>query len=182
MHATETWPECEGTALSPILQLRADDLSAEVHGPLSWKLITVFALPDSGPNELKGDFVVRLYRSIEGLVTSSQATRQLCRPASVSFSRPEPSLPDKNDLPAPLAARLRKHPASARLWDRQRNMGSRMGGWPDWIQFETISSLPSFLLQLDTLQFDEWDCGDSSIIYLFADDSDPTPTWLVSGC
>jgi hypothetical protein len=77
--------------------------------------------------------------------------------------------PTRNDLPPGLLAFLEdERPDSPIL--KQRLAGhTKLGGWPAWIQSREMLGCDDLALQIDTLDFEDWPCGDSTILYCFRD-------------
>lgn len=163
----EAWPECGGRPLSPILQVRASDTGLECAPWDSWKLLTVFAVPDDSPGLVPGDMVIRVYRDLDAVRLIQPQGRQVREPSRAVFDAPVDDLPDENDLPPLLNIALKERGRAD--GDRDRLL-SRISGWPGWLQFGRIADLPTFALQLDSLLFDDWECGDCTVHYVFVDE------------
>jgi hypothetical protein len=176
----EPWPECEGEPLAPILQLVTSEFPVRLPPWDRFEALTVFATANRPPMELGHDIVVRTYRSLDGLIRPETPDfTPAGRPRAIGFGRPGPSHPDDNDLPPRVRRLVALDPGVSEMLDKKERLGSRLSGWPGWIQSGSVVGLGRFAFQLDSLDFEDWSSGDCAIHYFFSQPESDEIEWLV---
>ena len=84
------------------------------------------------------------------------------------------SYPDENDSPPGLKVFLEDSgdPEQFLTQEDSEKLNSRLGGWPGWLQFSRLSGFGKFAFQVDSLDVENWDCGDCTIHYFFLNGSE----------
>ena len=59
---------------------------------------------------------------------------------------------------------------------------SRLGGWPGWLQSGRLSGWEEFAFQVDSLDVENWDCGDCTIHYFFLNGAADGFSWCQEMC
>lgn len=81
------------------------------------------------------------------------------------------SYPDENDLPPGMREFLKRSGDFGQILDQEEKLTSRLGGWPGWVQVGRLSGFGRFAFQVDSLDLEDWDCGDCTIHYFFREDA-----------
>lgn len=94
------------------------------------------------------------------------------------------SYPDENDLPPGLKVFLEDSgdPEQVLTQEDSEKPNSRLGGWPGWLQSGRLSSFGKFAFQVDSLDVEDWDCGDCTIHYFFLNGSEGAFSWCQEMC
>ncbi|MBI1373075.1 MAG: hypothetical protein GC159_10120 [Phycisphaera sp.] len=161
---SEPWPVFQDKPLSPIMQLACAEMPIIQPWFDGFDYVTVFAANDIVA-DIGQDIVVRRYKPGEYVPISAAPRHEELGPVSAAQLNVVTSMPDSNDLP-PWYRQM------DRPFDYEQKLSTRVGGWPGWIQFASIISLPRFLFQVDSNLFDYWECGDGTIHYIFEGDSE----------
>lgn len=169
MGSKESWPTKDGIPLSPILQIACADVPIDSQPWKDFTFITLFAVPDDVPTDLGSDLVVRSYRKSDTLVavTPPPTARSVIDPCALDFSPPALSFPDDNDLSPALRRALEGDSEASAFQESDTRMGTRLSGWPTWIQSGRLVDFGTFAFQVDSLMFPGWECGDCTIHYFF---------------
>ena len=129
--------------------------------------MTVFADKEKDFTTIDEIFLLRTYKKNAKVIEiNPPLTDSVVSPADLNFTHLTQSFPDRNDLPPNLSA-FHKQMEIKRA-DDQTAFSSRIGGWPSWLQSSGIATFESFLFQIDCIDLDKLDYGDSSIVYFFA--------------
>ncbi|PQO46734.1 hypothetical protein [Blastopirellula marina] len=178
--ADEDWPSFQGVPLHPILQIDCDEIPLGDSPLKQFSLITLFAVDDVA-NTLGEDIVLRAYRPNEALVPVTSPCKTLDEPAALTFAGSAAAYPDENDLPPSITAYLQDHDRDALLHHDEKLL-SRLGGWPGWLQKGCLAWLDSFVLQVDSLDVENWNCGDCTIHYFFLNPTGNKFSWIQQMC
>jgi hypothetical protein len=92
------------------------------------------------------------------------------------------SYPDENDLPPGLKVFLEESGDSEQVLGQDEKLNSRLGGWPGWVQSGRLSGFGKFALQIDSLDVENWDCGDCTIHYFFLNGPEGAFSWCQEMC
>jgi hypothetical protein len=177
----EEWPQFGGLPLFPILQINCAELSLPQNPLSNFSFVTLFAAGD-GVSNLGEDIVVRAYRREDDIVTVRPPCVPLESPSRLSLTDVITSFPDENDLPPGLKIHLEEMGDKEQVLEQDEKLSSRLGGWPGWVQGGWISSFGKFAFQIDSLDVENWDCGDCTIHYFFLDDTDSGFSWVQEMC
>ncbi|MCC9608764.1 hypothetical protein LOC68_08635 [Blastopirellula sp. JC732] len=176
----EQWPSFQGTPLHPILQIDCNEIPFADSPLKQFALITLFAVDDV-PQKLGEGIVLRAYRPGETLVSVQPPCSPLDEPAALTFAPSDAVYPDENDLPPAITAYLVDHDRDMLLHHDEKLL-SRLGGWPGWLQNGCVAWLDSFVLQVDSLDVENWNCGDATIHYFFLNPSGEEFSWIQQMC
>ena len=184
MGVDEVWPKNQGEPLLPILQINCADVPL-ADNPLSdFSLVTLFAAAGDVLGALGEDIVVRAYGRDEPLVPIEPPCDSLSTPSRLSLSGDLISYPDENDLPPGLKMFLEDSgdPEQVLTQEDSEKLNSRLGGWPGWLQSGRLSEFSKFAFQVDSLDVDNWDCGDCTIHYFFLNGPKGAFSWCQEMC
>ncbi len=177
----EDWPHFRGSPLYPILQINCAELGG-VDTPLSdFAFVTLFAGAGDVLSSLGDDIVIRTYGQKHKLATTYPPCKPLGPPRILTLCDIIDSFPDENDLPPGVRAFLKQSGDKGNVLNQNENLNSRIGGWPGWLQSGRTSSFGKFAFQLDSLDVENWDCGDCTIHYFFLE-AEGRFTWTQEMC
>jgi hypothetical protein len=179
--ANEEWPASYRKPLHPILQIRCADIPPVANVLADLSFVTLFAAADDVLHALGEDIVVRAYRRNERLVAIEAPCEPLDTPSTLVFSEIL-SYPDENDLPSGLCAYLEDAGDTQGVLAQDEKLNSRVGGWPGWLQSGRLSSFGKFAFQVDSLDVENWGCGDCTIHYFFLSDKPNQFIWQQEMC
>jgi hypothetical protein len=165
--AGEEWPYFRGQPLFPIIQIKCADIPLSDNPLSEFSFVTLFSIAGDVPANFGEDIVVRFYRSDEKLVTAKPPSNPLDCPTELSFCEELISYPDENDLPPGMKVFLDDFGDPENVLCQDEKLNSRLVGWPGWIQNGRLSGFYKFAFQVDSLDVENWDCGDCSIHYFF---------------
>src|SRR5262249_1710781 len=164
--AGEKWPAHKGASLFPILQIDCASIPLRDNPLDNFSYVTLFAA-NNVVSAIGEDIVVRAYAKNERISQAKPPCAPLNKPAHLEFSQPLTSYPDKNDLPPGLLAHLEDSGDKHGVLDLEGKPLSHLGGWPRWLQFGRLSGFGRFAFQVDSLDIENWACGDCTIHYFF---------------
>lgn len=176
----EQWPAFDGQPLFPILQLNCDEITIADSPLKQFSLVTLFAVDDIA-QKFGEDIVLRAYRSSEKLVPVIPPRQPLDEPSRLTFVECDSIYPDKNDLPPGVIAYLSDQDQES-IFQHDEKLLSRIGGWPGWLQNSRMAWLDSFVMQVDSLDVEYWNCGDCTVHYFFLDPAGEEFTWGQEMC
>lgn len=184
MGVDEEWPENQGEPLFPILQINCADVPLADNPLAEFSLVTLFAAAADVLGTLGEDIVVRAYRRHEPLVQIKPPCDSLDAPSKLSLSDDLISYPDENDLPPGLKVFLEDSgdPEQVLTQEDSEKLNSRLGGWPGWLQSGRLSGFGRFAFQVDSLDVENWDCGDCTSHYFFLNGSEGAFSWCQEMC
>ncbi len=178
--ANEAWPRHRGEPLWPILQIDCADIDAAASPLAGLSFVTVFAAAGDVVEALGSDIIVRAYAPTDPIV-AARPPKAGPPPRGIRFTTAA-CYPDKNDLPPGLVALLERSELADEILHAEAKLRSRVGGWPGWLQSSRISDFDRFAFQIDSLDIDGWDCGDSTIHYFFRDAATGALSWHQEMC
>lgn len=146
--------------------------------------MTLFAAAGGVLGNLGEDIVVRAYGRQEELVEIEPPCDPLEAPSTLLLADDLISYPDENDLPSGLKVFLEdsSDPEQVLTQEDSEKLNSRLGGWPGWLQSGRLSGFGKFAFQVDSLDVENWDCGDCTIHYFFRDDTPTGFAWCQERC
>jgi hypothetical protein len=165
--AGEDWPCFRGDPLFPILQINCADVSLTDNPLGRLSVVTLFAAAGGVLGALGEDIVARAYGPADELVQIEPPCDPLEAPSTLTFTETITSFPDENDLPPGLKVFLEESGDSEQVLGQDEKLNSRLGGWPGWLQSGRLSSFGKFAFQVDSLDVENWNCGDCTIHYFF---------------
>jgi len=180
----EDWPHFRGDPLFPILQINCADVALTENPLADFSFVTLFAAAGDVLGNLGEDIVVRAYGRDERIVRAEPPCDPLEAPRRLSLADDLISYPDENDLPPGLKVFLEDcgdHEQVLTQEDSEK-LNSRLGGWPGWLQSGRLSDFGKFAFQVDSLDVENWDCGDCTIHYFFLDDTPAGFSWFQEMC
>ena len=178
----EEWPCFRDEPLIPILQLNCAEIALPDNPLAEFSFITLFAIAGDVIGNLGEDIVIRTYRRDDELITIDPPCVPLESPKCLSFVESETLFPDENDLPPGLRLFLKDSTNSELVIGRDDKLNSRLGGWPGWLQSGRLSGFGRFAFQIDSLDVENWECGDCTIHYFFLSESECGFTWVQEMC
>ena len=180
----EEWPCFRGDPLFPILQINCADVTMKNNPLAEFSFITLFAAAGGVLDNLGEDIVVRAYGRHEKLVPVEPPCDPLKAATKLLLADETISHPDENDLPAGLKLFLEDTGDSEQVLTQEdsEKLNSRLGGWPGWLQSGRLSGFGKFAFQVDSLDVENWDCGDCTIHYFFLDGSAGAISWCQEMC
>jgi hypothetical protein len=178
----EKWPRHQEQPLFPILQINCDDIALSDNPLSEFSFITLFSVAGNAPRELGEDIVLRVYRRDEKLVQADLPCEPLDLPCALSLSDDVVSYPDENDLPPGMIAYIKESSDRENILDQDEKLLSRLGGWPGWIQSGRLSAFGKFAFQVDSLDIENWSCGDCAIHYFFRNADASGFSWVQEKC
>lgn len=176
----EQWPSLNGQPLFPILQLNCDEITLADSSLKQFSLITLFAV-DNIAQEFGKDIVLRAYRPCDKLVPVTPPCDPLEAPSRLVLTDCDAVYPDENDLPPGVVAYLSDHDQKT-VVQHEEKLLSRLNGWPGWVQNARVAWLDSFVMQVDSLDVEYWNCGDCTVHYFFLNSSGEEFTWGQEMC
>jgi hypothetical protein len=180
--AGERWPQFRGEPLFPMLQINCDEITLSDNPLTEFSFVTLFAVAGTAAQNLGEDIVVRAYRRDELLVPTDLPCEPLGQPCGLVLSDSVDSFPDENDLPPGMVAFLRDENSYEQVLIQDDKLLSRLGGWPGWLQSGRLSAFDRFAIQADSLDIENWDCGDCTIHYFFRDAKTGGFSWVQEMC
>ncbi len=180
--AGERWPQCQGEPLFPILQINCDEIALSDSPLGEFSFVTLFAVGGTALYRLGEDIVLRAYRRGETLMPADLPCEPLDQPCGLALSDSVDSYPDENDLPPGMVAFLRDNHIHEHVLNQDEKLLSRLGGWPGWLQSGRLSAFDRFAFQVDSLDVENWDCGDCTIHYFFLDAKTGNFSWVQEMC
>ncbi|HEX5244758.1 MAG TPA: hypothetical protein VFW23_15955 [Tepidisphaeraceae bacterium] len=180
--AGETWPHFNGVPLFPILQINCAEIELAENPLAGYSFVTLFANSNGSIADFGEDIVIRAYRPQDKIVSVEPPCDPLDAPCKLLAADAVDSFPDENDLPPGLKVFLRESNEKHAILHQDEKLSSRLGGWPGWLQSGRISSFGKFAFQVDSLDVENWDCGDSTIHYFFLDDDASGFSWEQEMC
>ena len=180
--AGESWPEYEGHPLFPILQVNCDDVKLPDNPLTDFSFVTLFSVAGDVPRNFGKDIVVRAYGREDKIVRAEPPCDPLEAPSKLSLTEEMISYPDVNDLPPGLRVFLEESGENEKVLGPDEKLNSRLGGWPGWVQSGRLSVLGRFAFQVDSLDVENWDCGDCTIHYFFLDGAAFDFSWCLEMC
>lgn len=179
----ESWPYYQGNPLSPILQFCCADIPIDCYLKDKFSYITLFAVPDNVCLELGSDIVIRTYKKQESIkIIDPPLVEKVMEPALVEFSESINWYPDEDDFPPTILSYIEDNYKTHFCLEQDKKLNSRFGGWPGWLQSGRLADKDSFAFQIDSLDFECWDCGDCTIHYFFMDEKDGSFSWEQEMC
>jgi hypothetical protein len=178
----EEWPCFRGDPLFPILQINCADVTLKDNPLAEFSFVTLFAAAGGILGGLGEDIVVRAYGRDEALVQVEPPCDPLEAPSSLSLAEVLLSFPDENDLPPGLKVFLEESGDSEQVLGQEEKLNSRLGGWPGWVQSGRLSGFGKFAFQVDSLDVENWDCGDCTIHYFFLNGTPGGFSWVQEMC
>ena len=163
----EEWPHFRGAPLYPILQINCADVTLTDNPLAEFSFVTLFAASGGVLSNLGEDIVIRAFGRDEELVHVEPPCDPLEAPSRLTLAETITSFPDENDLPPGLKVFLEESGDSEQVLNQDEKLNSRLGGWPGWLQSGRLSSFGKFAFQVDSLDVENWDCGDCTIHYFF---------------
>lgn len=160
----EEWPIYQGTPLSPVLQLYTKGLPFTPDFLEDIKCITVFIHPEGHIYDEPDSLCIRWYTQ-ENLVQIQRPADIMCSPSSIRYDLglDVPS----DDMPDGLSEYLEETYADEEWQTYDCKMGSKLFGWPKWIQCSEFSSEDEFVMQIDEYGEPHWGWGDCPMLYIF---------------
>jgi hypothetical protein len=180
--AGEDWPCYRGDPLFPILQLNCADVDLPDNPLAGFSFITLFAAAGGVLGNLGDDIVVRAYGLEQKLIQVEPPCDPLEAPSKLSLAEGLTSYPDGNDLPPGLKVFLEESGDSEQVLSQEEKLNSRLGGWPGWLQSGRLSGFGKFALQVDSLDVENWDCGDCTVHYFFLSRTAGDFSWCQEMC
>jgi hypothetical protein len=178
----EKWPRHGGRPLFPILQINCADVTLTDNPLARFSFVTLFAAAGDVLGGLGEDIVVRAYGRDERIVRAKPPCDPLDRPGKLSLAEHMVSYPDENDLPPGLKVFLEESGDNEQVLGQEEKLTSRLGGWPGWLQSGRISEFGKFAFQVDSLDVENWDCGDCTIHYFFLNGTAGGFSWCQEMC
>jgi hypothetical protein len=180
----EEWPCFRGDPLFPMLQINCADVTLKDNPLAEFSFVTLFAAAGGVLGNLGEDIAVRGYHRDEPLLQIEPPCDPLDTPNKLSMSDDLISYPDENDLPPGLKVFLEDSgdPEQVLTQEDSEKLNSRLGGWPGWLQSGRLSGFGTFAFQVDSLDVENWDCGDCTIHYFFLNGSERTFSWCQEMC
>lgn len=180
----EEWPCFRGDPLFPILQINCADVTLRNNPLAEFSFVTLFAGAGGVLGNLGEDIVVRAYGRHEELVEIEPPCDPLEAPSKLLLADEMISYPDENDLPPGLKVFLEDSgdPEQVLTQEDSEKLNSRLGGWPGWLQSGRLSGFGRFAFQVDSLDVENWDCGDCTIHYFFQNGSEGAFSWCQEMC
>jgi hypothetical protein len=175
----EEWPCFRGDPLFAILQINCADVALKNNPLAEFSFVTLFAATGGVLENLGEDIVARAYGRHEELVEIESP----CDPLE-ALADEMISYPGENDLPPGLRVFLEDSGDPEQVLTQQdsEKLNSRLGGWPGWLQSGRLSGFGRFAFQVDSLDLENWDCGDSTIHYFFPNGSEGVFYWHQEMC
>lgn len=162
----ETWPEHNGEYLSPVLQLRVKDLPTipTILSDLSY--IMVFIHPEGYDYDNDDSLCIRTYKE-DNLVKLDNPNDLHHAEHKIEFKE-KLDFPSCDDLPPGVSEFIEEEYTDKGAENPYAcSMGTKVGGWPSWIQTSEKSSEWQFVIQIDEYGEEYWDWGDCPTIYIF---------------
>jgi hypothetical protein len=175
----EDWPQHNGQPLFPILQINCASVTLKNNPLADFLFVTLFAAAGYALGNLGEDIVVRAYRQEDRIVQVEPPCDPLEAPSQLLLADELISYPDENDLPPGLKVFLEDSGDSEQVLTQEdsEKLNSRLGGWPGWLQNGRLSDFGKFAFQVDSLDVENWDCGDCTIHYFFLNGSEGGFSW-----
>lgn len=178
----EEWPCYNGQPLFPILQIKCADIPLADSPLAGFSFITLFAVADDVLCSLGEDVVFRAYCPQDKIVLAKPPCESLDPVKPLVFSEETISYPDDNDLPPGLRVYLEESGDPASVLAQDTKLYSRIGGWPGWLQNGRLSGFGKFLFQVDSLDVENWGCGDCTVHYFFLKSGENGFDWHQEMC
>jgi hypothetical protein len=178
----EEWPRHEGHPLFPILQINCADVTLKDNPLAEFSFVTLFSAAANVLRNLGEDIVVRAYRRNDKIVRVEPPCDPLEAPSRLSLADELISYPDVNDLPPGLRVYLEESGDGENVLSQDEQLNSRLGGWPGWLPNNRLSGFGEFAFQVDSLDVENWDCGDCTIHYFFLGDTAGEFLWCQEMC
>jgi len=178
----EEWPRYEGQPLFPILQINCADVTLKDNPLAEFTFVTLFSAAADVLRNLGEDIVVRAYRRNDKIVRVEPPCDPLETPSKLSLADELISYPDENDLPPGLRVYLEESGDGENVLAQDEHLNSRLGGWPGWLPNNRLSGFGKYAFQVDSLDVENWDCGDCTIHYFFLSDTAGEFSWCQEMC
>jgi hypothetical protein len=178
----EDWPCFRGDPLFPILQINCADVTLKNNPLAKFSFVTLFAAAGGVLGNLGEDIIVRAYGRREELVEIEPPCNPLEAASKLLLADEITSYPDENDLPPGLKIFLEESGDTEGVLSQEEKLNSRLGGWPGWLPSGRLSEFGKFAFQVDSLDVENWDCGDGTIHYFLLNGSEGAFSWCQEMC
>lgn len=183
----ETWPQHQGQAMWPLLQVNCTALPHVPEALADIALITVFIAQDFLPDGTEnGDgWLLRAYKTGAPLVhLPAQQIKNPIRPFAAQWE-PIDDFPTHDDLPADFPDDLRDDYDDSGA--SENKAGTKVGGWPTTVQSEIFwapmnahPANPRFVFQVDSDPKANWQWGDGGVGYFGRGTDAGHDTWTLA--
>ena len=166
--SASSWPVSGGSPLVPLLQIVTAELPHLPEVIKDCAFLAVFG-PSQYPVDRSSDqLVVLSANTVDDLRPCESPDGALRRiPSIISWSLTRTEYPDKNAIPPGLRAFIEDHHPESPIFKQTAQSHTKVGGWPSWIQFSGMKGFGDLALQIDSLDFEGWAAGDSTMFYCF---------------
>lgn len=162
----EEWPIYQGVPLAPVIQIFTKDLPFIPSYLTDIKCITVFLHPEGYIYDEPDSLCIRWYTQ-ENLIPINKPANIICTSSLITYDIGVDVPSD--DMPEGLSEYLEETYIDEKDLPYNCEMGSKIFGWPHWIQESEFSSEDEFVMQIDECGEPHWNWGDCPVLYIFRD-------------
>lgn len=164
----ETWPQAsDGVYLSPLMQLRIKDLPEIPSYLKDIDYLMIFTHPE-GCYEDSDTLCIRAYKKNSQMISLTKLEDVIGNPKAIRFQHAF-DFPT-NEMPKGVQGYLnQKYPDPKQTMPYECYPGTKVLGWPSWIQWGSIPPGSEFIMQIDEYGEKYWDWGDCPHLYIFRD-------------